>query len=58
MALLVDIRNLKRIKRLQDEKMIFADLTILFVITNIKKVKLDSIIRTILGFTLQTTIRF
>jgi hypothetical protein len=34
MALLVDIRNLKRIKRLQVEKRYFADLTILFIRNN------------------------
>jgi hypothetical protein len=54
MTLLVDIRNFKRIKRLQVEKKIFfADLSILFVRNNeYKKIKLDLTLRTILGFTL------
>jgi hypothetical protein len=34
MASLVDIRNLKRIKRLQDEKRFFEELSILFVRSN------------------------
>jgi hypothetical protein len=37
MAFFVDIRNLKRIKRIQVEKTIFCGLSILFVITNKKK---------------------
>jgi hypothetical protein len=45
MALLVDIRNLKQIKRIQVEKTIFCGF-------KQKKIKLDSILRTILGFTL------
>jgi hypothetical protein len=44
--ILVDIRNLKRTKRIQVEKTIFCGFkNCSFVIANIKKIKLDSIFR-------------
>jgi hypothetical protein len=53
MVLLVDIRKLKRIKRLQVEKRFFADLSILFVRNNeYKKNKTRFDITNILDFTL------
>jgi hypothetical protein len=50
MALLVDIRNLKRIKRIQVVKSILCGFKHI-VRSYIKKIKLDSLLRTILGFT-------